>query len=83
VAVTETVKITYGQNWSAYNAAQDHEREHVELLLRDVCRTSVTPPHPGRGPKPILLADLVYGMATKVYTAMYELGVEPKLAEVR
>jgi len=68
VTVTETVKITYGQNWSAYNKAQDREREHVELLLRDVCSTIVTPPHPGRGPKPIPYGDLVYGMCTKIYT---------------
>ena len=68
VTVTETVKITYGQNWSAYNKAQDHEREHVELLLRDACATIITPPHPGRGPKLIPYADLVYGMCTKVYT---------------
>jgi transposase len=30
----------------------------------------VTPPHPGRGPKPIPLSDAVYGMAMKVYTTM-------------
>jgi transposase len=68
VTVTETVRITYGQNLGAYNAAQRHEREHVERLLGDLCLGAVTPPHPGRGPKPIPIADLVYGMAMKVYT---------------
>jgi hypothetical protein len=66
--VTETLKVTYTQDWPAYNRAQIHEREHVEALLRDLCSGVVTAPHPGRGPKPIQLADLVFGMTMKVYT---------------
>lgn len=68
VTITETIKVTYAQDWPAYNEAQTHERDHVETLLRDLCSGVVTPPHPGRGPKPIPLADLVYGMTMKVYT---------------
>jgi transposase len=69
--VTETVeRISYSQDWRAYNAAQCTEKEVSQVLLRSLCDTIVTPPHPGRGPKPIPLADAVYGMATKVYTTV-------------
>jgi transposase len=66
--VTETLKVTYTQDWPAYNRAQANERDHVETLLRDLCSGLVTAPHPGRGPKPIPLADVVFGMTTKVYS---------------
>lgn len=35
--VTETMRVTYAQNWPAYNKAQVHEAEHFQLLLRDLC----------------------------------------------
>jgi transposase len=68
---TETVKVTrktYSQDWPAYNAAQCSEKGTVQTLLRGLCDGIVTPPHPGRGPKPIPLGDAVYGMVMKVYT---------------
>jgi transposase len=71
--VTETVKVTrktYAQDWPRYNAAQCAEKATVQALLRALCDGIVTPPHPGRGPKPIPLSDAVYGMAMKVYTTV-------------
>lgn len=71
--VTETMKVTrktYAQDWPNYNAAQCAEKRTVQVLLRGLCDGIVTPRHPGRGPKPIPLADAVYGMVTKVYTGM-------------
>lgn len=71
--VTETVKVTrktYAQDWPAYNAAQCAEKETVSVLLRGLCDGIVTPPHPGRGPKPMPLCDAIFGMAMKVYTTM-------------
>lgn len=71
--VTETVKITrktYSQDWPNYNAAQCAEMATVQALLRDLCSGIWTPPHPGRGPKPLPLGDAVYGMAMKVYTTV-------------
>jgi transposase len=70
---TETVKVTrktYKQDWPAYNAAQCAEKEVVQRLLRSLCDGITTPPHEGRGPKPLPLSDLVYGMVTKVYTTV-------------
>ena len=71
--VTETVVMrrkTYAQDWPRYNAAQVAEKATVQDLLRALCDGIVTPPHPGRGPKPIPLSDAVYGMTMKVYTGM-------------
>ena len=53
--VTDTVKVTrktYKQDWPRYNAAQCAEKEHVQKLLRALCDGIVTPPHPGRAPRP-------------------------------
>lgn len=69
----ETVRVkrkTYPQDWPTYNAAQREEKEHVQELLRALCADIVTPPHPGRGPKPIPLADVVVAMAMKVYSTV-------------
>jgi transposase len=69
--VTETVKVTrktYTQNWPAYNAAQCAEKTEVQALLRALCDGIESPAHPGRGRKPLPLADAVFGMTMKVYT---------------
>jgi hypothetical protein len=73
VVTTETVKVarkTYAQDWPAYNAAQCAEKAIVQALLRGLCDGIVTPPHAGRGPKPIPLADAIFGMTMKVYTTV-------------
>jgi hypothetical protein len=63
-----TVRVTYGQNWHAYNLAQTHEREHVSTLLGALCEGIVQPPQVGRGRPRLPLADLVYAATMKVYT---------------
>ena len=35
--VTETMRVTYTQNWPAYNAAQCEEKERVQGVLRALC----------------------------------------------
>lgn len=59
---------TYKQDWPAYNRAQCDEKAVVQSLLRGLCDGIQSPPHPGRGPKPIALSDMVYGAVLKVYT---------------
>lgn len=62
---------TYKQNWSAYNAAQTHEKEHVEALLRGLCEGVEQPPRkPGAGRRPIPLRDAVFAAVMKVYTTL-------------
>lgn len=71
--VTETLKLerkTYPQDWHGYNMAQCTEKENVQTLLHGLCEGIVTPPHSGRGRKPLLLSDLIYAMTMKVYTTM-------------
>lgn len=65
--VTEGVRIQYPQDWPAYNRAQCEEKGTAQVLLRGLCDGIRTPPHPGRGPKPTPLSDVVFAMAMKVY----------------
>jgi transposase len=71
--VTESIKVTrktYRQDWPKYNAAQCAEKASVQGLLHSLCEGIVTPPHEGRGPKPLPLSDLIYSMGFKVYTTV-------------
>ncbi len=62
---------TYRQDWPNYNAAQVNERRHFMELLADLCRGIPEPPRkPGRGRKPIPLADAVYSAVFKVYSTL-------------
>jgi len=70
---TESVKFTkrtYTQAWPAYNRAQVEEKAIVQALLRGLCDGIETPAHAGRGPKPIPLSDVVFGLVMKVYTTV-------------
>ena len=46
--VTEQVKVTYTQDWTAYNRAQCEEKERFLPMLADLCSTIPQPPQ-GRG----------------------------------
>lgn len=71
--VTTTVaaeaRITYRQDWPAYNAAQCDEGDRVQLLLRALCDGIVQPPQTNGRPR-LPLADVVYGATMKVYGGM-------------
>jgi hypothetical protein len=68
VKTEETLKVTYQQaNWSAYNSAQCHEKEHVALLLRQLCDGVAEPERSGKGRPPLPLADMIFCAAWKVY----------------
>jgi transposase len=60
---------TYPQQWLEYNAAQTNEGRHFQELLADLCHTVEEPARkPGRGRKPVPLADQVYAATMKVYS---------------
>ena len=65
-SVTETLKVTYRQEWSAYNAAQTTEKEHVAALLHDLCAAIDSPAYTFGRPRPPL-ADAVFAAVMKVY----------------
>lgn len=70
---TETLKFTkktYTQDWPRYNAAQVAERDTVQAFLRGLCDGVETPAHTGRGPKPIPMSDVVFGLVMKVYSTV-------------
>ncbi len=64
--VTETLKITYAQNWPAYNAAQTCEKEYVAALLRDLCAAIDNPIQKNGRPR-LPVADLTFAAVMKVY----------------
>lgn len=85
-SVTETVTIkrrTYRQPcWRSYNASQVHEREYVERLLRALCAGIPQPPRkPGPGRKPLPIADLVFAVVMKVFTALSSRRAQSELRE--
>ncbi|MGI9071931.1 MAG: transposase [Bryobacteraceae bacterium] len=67
--VTKTVRVTYAQDWPAYNAAQSHEKTRVTELLRGLCDGISQPPQ-GRGRPRLPLADVVFSAVMKVYSTV-------------
>jgi transposase len=64
--VSEKLRVTYRQEWPAYNAAQSHEKERVAALLRALC-AAIDNPMQGRGRPRLPLSDSVFCAVMKVY----------------
>lgn len=67
--VTQAVRLTYAQNWPAYNRAQTEEKDRVQVLLRDLC-SGVPQAEQKRGRPRLPLADVIYAATMKVYDCM-------------
>ena len=67
ITTTKTVRLTYSQNWTAYNAAQIEEKPRFMSLLSDLCR-NVPQPLQTFGRPRLPLADMVFASVFKVYT---------------
>lgn len=71
---TETVKVTkrvtYGQDWTAYNQAQTHEKAIFQKLLRDLCANIVEPPQPANGGARLSYADMLFAVVFKAYSTV-------------
>lgn len=69
--VTETaaVRVTYAQNWPAYNRAQTQEKAMFCNLLRDLAAT-VPEPVQTKGRPRIPIADAIFCGAFKVYSTV-------------
>lgn len=70
VQETKAMRVTYSQDWPAYNAAQTNEGDHFLVLLRELCDTIEEPPYDGSGRPRLLLSDMVYAMGLKVYSQL-------------
>ena len=66
---TKAVRVTYKQDWPAYNAAQQNEGDHFVTLLRELCDTVEQPEYNFGRPR-LPLSDVIFGMAVKVYSTM-------------
>jgi transposase len=63
---THVVKITYKQNWPAYNAAQTEEKERFIVLLDALCKL-VEQPMQANGRPRLPLGDMIFACVYKVY----------------
>lgn len=57
---------TYGQDWRAYDAAQENEEAHFEVLFRQLCDLVVQPVHQSGRPR-LPVSDVLYCIGMKVY----------------
>jgi transposase len=69
VTETRAVRVSYPQNWPAYNAAQTAEGELFCHLLSDLCAT-VPEPVRGMGRPSVPLAEALFCACFKVYSGM-------------
>lgn len=68
--VVNTMRVTYTQDWPAYNAAQCGEKDRVQLLLRALCDGINNVPQVGRGRPRAALADVIYAAVMKTFVGM-------------
>ena len=66
---TQAMRVTYKQDWPAYNASQIYEGDHFKTLLRELCDTVPQPPQ-GMGRPRLPLSDMLFGAGLKVYSTM-------------
>ncbi len=64
---TRTVKVTYGQDWTAYNEAQQEEKSRFMVLLADLC-SGLPQPEQTTGRPHLPLSDMAFASVFKVYT---------------
>ena len=69
VIETRAARVTYSQNWTAYNAAQTSEKEQFCTLLRDLV-ADVPSPEQKRGRPSLPLSDMIFAAAFKVYSTV-------------
>lgn len=66
---TLTVKKTYKQEWTAYNAAQVNEKDQFQSLLREICK-GVGEPSQKIGRPRLPFEDMIFAVAFKVYSTV-------------
>ncbi|MGA2527979.1 MAG: transposase [Acidimicrobiales bacterium] len=67
--VTETMRVTYTQDWAAYNAAQCEEKDRFMPMLADLCSTIPQPPQ-GRGRPRLPMSDMAFEAVSRVYSGL-------------
>ena len=68
--VTESMRVTYRQDWHTYNAYQCDEKDRVRLLLASLCEGIESPVRRGRGRPRHALGDVVYAATMKTFVGL-------------
>lgn len=68
VTETRSVRVTYGQDWHAYNAAQVGEKAKFGELIADLCARIDEPAPKGKGRPRLPVRDVIAAAAHKVYS---------------
>ncbi len=69
VTETRAVRVTYAQNWPAYNAAQTSEKAEFCRLLHGLC-AGIADPEQATGRPRFPLSDMLFAAAFKVYSTV-------------
>jgi len=67
VTISETKRVTYPQNWPAYNEAQTNEKRQFQSLLFDICKGLIDPTQTKGRPR-MPLADAMFCATFKIYS---------------
>jgi transposase len=67
--VTEALRVTYTQDWTAYNAAQTAEKETFRPMLAELCSTIPNPPQ-GKGRPRMPMSDMAFAAILRVYEGL-------------
>src|SRR5580704_6377949 len=67
--VTQTVNVTYSQEWSAYNAAQCSEKDKFMPMLADLCGSVPNPPQ-GKGRPRLPRSDMAFNCVSRIYSGL-------------
>jgi len=70
VSETRSVRVTYRQDWAAYNAAQVGEKDQFQTLLHDLCAGLQRPESQPKGRPRIPLSDAIFSATFKVYSTV-------------
>lgn len=66
---TESVRLTYSQDWPAYDQAQRDEKREFMRLLDSLCQTIPQPPQ-AKGRPRMLLSEMAFSAILKVYSTV-------------
>ena len=67
--VSESVKVTYRQEWTAYNSAQTNEKALFQKLLNELC-DGIEEPAQTKGRPRLSYRDMVFSAAFKVFSTV-------------
>src|SRR5206468_3967814 len=81
-SVTFTKKTTYRQDWPSYDYAQSIEKDRLQELLFDLCRTVEEPEYSGKGRPPHTVRDSLFAIVFKVYSTFSGRRFSSDLREV-